>query len=607
MKLFITTMISTFILTLSIGTTLAKESKPKKLSKISTSGPLLNETVQVTPIDGHHFNLKAPQKCVKSSSDTENTINPTAKKIKCQYHSPGKKKITVSVCDDKEVYCKQEKYEVLVSANVSNEPRMKKSLHTAVASDQKKNKDLLMPGFKTATVVEAKKLSNYKDGLLVLVSTEWCPPCNMLKEFLLPTKEFRQLTQNFALVYVDGDGPGMDEWRDVVNSYYYPSMVILNHKMQVVDIIAGYPYIHEFKEFIIQANKNLKDPQEKLKERIENRIAGKKLQKLIDIFTSKSSIAADEKRWLDTLYMTGKSDESLKYLEKFASKDYAADIARARYENFDPEKNDNKDLEPIEEEVLRTPLKGKDYLNDYIYFSVVEKRCQNFLNKEVSKKSKKDKTAEKPKTFSNEKCKSIYSSLFKINDETLQEALKKLTPAEKIIQTASYHRKNSQINEKLAMKDKAAAELEKCLDNYDKLEAYTPLGSKSRAAGIYRSYCVDRENTDKNLELVLKLAKNYPYDSTFHSKLASLYMKKEQYQMALDSIEKALIYSYGSPWVKAVIQKSKILQKQKKKRAAFQTLKEALNEIVFEKDDKRTYWLDTLRKEYEALKAELKN
>ena len=77
--------------------------------------------------------------------------------------------------------------------------------------------------------------------------------------------------------------------------------------------------------------------------------------------------------------------------------------------------------------------------------------------------------------------------------------------------------------------------------------------------------------------------------------------------MALDSIEKALIYSYGSPWVKAVIQKSKILQKQKKKRAAFQTLKEALNEIVFEKDDKRTYWLDTLRKEYEALKAELKN
>ena len=187
------------IYTLLYSQVFADERSTNKLSSISTRNPLINETVSISPVDGHHFNLKAPQRCVVGTEDKENTINPSAKKIKCQYHSEGRKKITVSVCDNNEVYCKQEKYEIQVSNNIRNEPRLKKPLHLSLVKDQNKNKKLLMPKFKTATIAQAKEILNYKKGLLVLVSTEWCPPCNMLKEFLLPTKEFDQLTQTWVL------------------------------------------------------------------------------------------------------------------------------------------------------------------------------------------------------------------------------------------------------------------------------------------------------------------------------------------------------------------------------------------------------------------------
>jgi thiol-disulfide isomerase/thioredoxin len=602
------------LFTLSSFVLFAKNSKnAKKLSKISTQSPMLNETVQISPTEGHHFNLKAPQKCVKSSSDKENTINPTAKKIKCQYHSPGEKKITVSVCDDKEVYCKQEKYIVNVSSHVSKEPRMKKSMHAAVAKDQKANKEKLMPGFKITGVEEAKRLAQFRNGLLVLVSTEWCPPCNMLKEFLLPTDEFKRLSQNYQLIYADGDGPLVSDWKKVAEVAYFPTFVVFNRDMEVIDVMAGYPFVHEFQEFITKATSNLKDPIKKLEKRVEDRVAGKKMRKLLDTFSSQSTLLADESRWLDYLSMIGKDEDQLKYLQKFTAKDYSQEIARIKYETFDPEKDDLKDLEKIENDILNNPLKGKDFLNDYTFASAMKKRCQNYLDKLPGNKKMKDDKNTKPKkdempqvSFSDEKCKAYYGSLIPLNLKLHQEGNKQLSQAETIISQAGFHRKNSSIYKTTFRKSRSKDELAACLKQYDQLEAFTPLKEKSRAVGIYRSYCVDREDTEKNLELVLKLAKNYPYDSTFHSKLARLYFKKEDYTKALEWTEKALTYSYGVNWLRAVLQKSKILKKQKKKRAAFNTLKEALNDIVYEKDNKRTYWQDTLRKEYETLKSELK-
>ena len=170
-----------------------------------------------------------------------------------------------------------------------------------------------------------------------------------------------------------------------------------------------------------------------------------------------------------------------------------------------------------------------------------------------------------------------------------------------------HHRNLASLYKNLSLKDNFKQELEKCFDLFNQLETLSPLGAKSRAVGIYRSYCIEHDDTERNLQLVLKLVKNYPYDATFHYKLASLYDNKKQYEMALKAIEKALVYSYGPPWVKAIVKKSKILLKQKKKQAAFKVLQDALGEIVFEKHNNRKYWLETLRNNYEKLKKELKN
>ncbi len=53
----------------------------------------------------------------------------------------------------------------------------------------------------TTVLKQAKK--NKKNVLVYFTGSDWCPPCKMLKKDLFDTNEFRELSAEYVLLYVD--------------------------------------------------------------------------------------------------------------------------------------------------------------------------------------------------------------------------------------------------------------------------------------------------------------------------------------------------------------------------------------------------------------------
>jgi protein disulfide-isomerase len=72
---------------------------------------------------------------------------------------------------------------------------------------------------------EAKKSQK---NVLFYWGAVWCPPCNELKREVFNKPSFDEVSQNFLLVYLDGDVPAAQLWADKLKVSGYPSVLVFN-------------------------------------------------------------------------------------------------------------------------------------------------------------------------------------------------------------------------------------------------------------------------------------------------------------------------------------------------------------------------------------------
>ena len=96
---------------------------------------------------------------------------------------------------------------------------------------------------------EAKKED--KNVLVYFTGSDWCPPCKMLKTDLFDSTEFKALSENYVLLYVDIPRnqdlltPGqMEHNKEVMVKYnkkgVFPLLKIVNAKGNALDEYSGY-------------------------------------------------------------------------------------------------------------------------------------------------------------------------------------------------------------------------------------------------------------------------------------------------------------------------------------------------------------------------------
>lgn len=541
-----------------------KEQLKKGLIQPSTSNPLINEVVEYRPIDGHHFNLEAPQDCGGDSS-----IKTTAKKISCQFHSDGEREVIVSVCDHKKTYCKQEKVKALVQKVKSTQSKIKESPSLQTLKMQKGMKDKVLSRFKEMTPDEAVQAIPMKKAALVMISAEWCPPCNQAKEFMLQTQIFKDATKNLLLIYVDGDSPSSEAWNQKLQTRYYPSFVVLNNDLERVSVFSdGDTETHIRK--LTEALNNLNDPLNYLFQRVEERQEGGFLRKLKDLLYSEEDIVQDNKRYIEYLASVAKYNDVLTYLEKIEpSKEYD----RIRMESYYMSSNDK------DEEFLESFL-NQDPSETSFYYYALKDYCEKTKKEEVFSKA----------------CFGYKENFLKsltINESWPEE--------EKKLYTAVFSKVKARLSDFFGESNTQALYAQ-CVSDYNDLYTVTPLGKRSRSVRIEQIACLKGDS--QSIEILNSLAEDYPFEETFHRKLAKQYAKKKQFDLALEYNQKAIDYSYGYMWIYNVAERANYLRQASKQKEALALVESAMSEVILNKEDPRVNSaLKSLRAQYDALRV----
>src|SRR3989338_9097709 len=231
-----------------------QEEAPESLLRSRPSRALVNEIIELKPVAGHHFNVKAPQKC---GSLPLITINP--RQFRCQLSEPGTIKITASVCDDAVTFCRNERFDVVVHAS----ERTFKSgavpwLFRAEAYQPPKAKKTI-PGFIMNDPEKALAAAR-KSGSLLYINFYgiWCPPCNRLEEEVYPKKEFTEATRGLVKAALDADSDISWAWKDRFKIIGYPTVVIADSKLREIGRFVDYRTLVVTVELVsgLQALKN---------------------------------------------------------------------------------------------------------------------------------------------------------------------------------------------------------------------------------------------------------------------------------------------------------------------------------------------------------------
>src|SRR5690606_36681601 len=88
---------------------------------------VVNEMIDIRPIGGHHFNVKANNNChFKTPRTLEDEF------MQCQFDEAGKYKINAYICDEKQTFCKFEKLDILVTAPRGYKTALKKRVSSNI-------------------------------------------------------------------------------------------------------------------------------------------------------------------------------------------------------------------------------------------------------------------------------------------------------------------------------------------------------------------------------------------------------------------------------------------------------------------------------------------
>jgi thiol-disulfide isomerase/thioredoxin len=198
----------------------------ENLVKSKPAAAMLNERIELKPIDGHHFNVEAPQKCGKNRAD-----EVTPRVFRCRLASSGAVEVLASVCDDALTFCRQERFTVQVSGRKPEAARAK------VAPKPHAFAEGFLVNEPGKAVTFARRAHQ---PLFVHFYGIWCPPCNMLEEGVYPGELFQKASEGFVKLALDADAELSWDWKARFKIGGYPTLLVLDERGQEISRAVGY-------------------------------------------------------------------------------------------------------------------------------------------------------------------------------------------------------------------------------------------------------------------------------------------------------------------------------------------------------------------------------
>lgn len=215
--------------------TMFGKSPGESLIKPMLNKYVVNEMVDLRPIEGHHFNLKANNNC--------NMVKPQTLKpefMQCQFNQTGQFKINAYICDDKESFCKFEKLNVLVTAPRGYKEALRKRVSSNIIYIPKSELPA-PPGFiknrDQAAIAQAKKSNK---PLLIVFSAQWCPACNMLDENVFHSDKFKSETKGIVKLILDVDSDISWDLKEKFKVGGYPTVVLTTSTLNEIGRFVDY-------------------------------------------------------------------------------------------------------------------------------------------------------------------------------------------------------------------------------------------------------------------------------------------------------------------------------------------------------------------------------
>lgn len=536
-------MIGSFVLVL-VGAAFATQGT---LLKSWPSSILLNEIVEFRPIENHHFKLEAPQKC-----ESSRPLEMSPRFMRCQFLKAGPANASFSVCDDKETYCRPVKIELNVGDKVSGEAvRLKKNEHL----NQELKKELAA-GFVMGTPEEMKALA-FKNGapVLVMISTDWCPPCNEAKEYLLKTKEFEKSTAQWTRIYVDGDNLQAAEWGKVVPFRYYPTFVLLNANFAEIARFNEELRAEIFQRWAKENEANVNDPIATAKARVLARGERSLVQRLRDLWKGvrPQDKHADEVRVLKWALDREERPVIKKLLEGRPSfPELESQILRYRLNELPAQ--DKKGRGELYGKLLEDAMKGEDWAET----------LSSFCEEDV------------------DGCK-VWTEKIPARIQFLKNR-SELSAPEKASQLGEEYLYLADVYDKLNVPAKVREFADKCIGEYRSMRSFSSLKA-ARGATQNSVPCLEMAKRFSEAKNELqKLIAVYPNEPTFLIRLARVLRAEKKFDESLVWVNRALDKAYGYNWITAMLIKSEILLDLKKKSEARAVIDEAIQELRLEKE-----------------------
>lgn len=509
----------------------------------------LNEVVKFRAIPGHHFNDQAPQKCGEVGNPN---LNEGKTEAKCQFTKEGAYTVQLSICDDANTFCKLERRQLSVSH--SGQERFPYS-----PSEAGTQGTLLPPpkGFEPLSRNEVMaKLKSKRQPVLVLVSTNWCPPCNELKDFLLGEEIFRQSTKDALLVYVDGDQPDRKGWEIPILGY--PTMVILNENLEEVSRRTGYISAPQFETWWTadgaQNRISLKQVESQEKERRDH----KWWRRLMDwLWASPEDIHQDRLRLARAYQAQEKYSELLDLLKNNTDPESRGLYINTRLTMFSKEKPENaeevKEYDQRRGDFLKLVLAKDVDADGYPYFlmqycGIDPEDCKRFLQPGLA-------------------------SIERMKEEPTKN------PRERALLLANSEGLKAYVHDAMSNSVESKKAFAQCAEHFRELAGESGQGLERAALQNMATCLRGAEKWDEALVVYKALTERYPTENTFWFAQAQVFKKKKQYKEALARADEALKVGYGHNWLKTVMLKAELQEALGKKALAKDTLRNALAKI----------------------------
>lgn len=539
-------------------TAFTAQAGPESLVQAYPGSVMRYEVVEFKPVAGHHFSLEAPQDCGSGQISDKAPVS-----IKCQFSEAGEAHPTLNVCDDKKTYCRPMKLDIQVQDQQGGKPVL-------LSRNEKLNVELkhrLVPGFMIGSPGEIIRSARERgEPVFVMISTDWCPPCNESKEYLLQSPAFQRASEKWMKVYVDGDSLSAAEWDRAVPFKYYPSFVLLNSRMQEIGRFTGELRQKDFETWAGEQAAFLNDPIADLQARVLARRSGSLMQRLKDLLhgVDVASAARQEERLLKWALDTENRDLTNRLLDGREFPGLRPEILTFKIGEVDRGAglglvNDAKaEKKSLYDQLLETTFHGEHWSENLEGLCEVDVgACKTYVGK-------------------------IHERLAFLEDRT------GLLEAEKESQLGDEYFYLAQVYE--AVGDKAGLKEfgQKCVGHFDAMKKKSLL-KISRAGQQGMVACLEMVGDyARETQVLNSLIEAYPNEPTFLMRMGRMYRKRKEPTEALTWINKAEALAYGYNWFSIRVLKAQVLLDLKKPKEADQAVVDTLAQVKLtgEKDSR---------------------